>query len=53
MMGIQEIFNKFVHHTPISLEKKIYTLSYKNIDVRVLKYLRNILKGLYIEIAGA
>ncbi len=52
MIGIQEIFNKFIHHTPISLEKKISTLSYKNMDVKVLKYLRSILKGLYIEIAG-
>ncbi len=52
MLEIREIFNKFIHHTPLDLEKKFYMLHYKNADIKVLRYLRNILKGLYIEVLG-
>lgn len=49
-MGIHEILNKLNHHTPLSLEKTFHTLYYQKMDKKVLEYLRNILKGLYIKI---
>ncbi len=50
MIGIKEILNKLEYHTPLSFEEKMMILNYKKANMQVINYLKNILKGLFIEI---
>ena len=52
MFGIKEIINKIIYHTPIALEEKFKMLSPKRIDIDVIRYLSDLLKGLHIEVLG-